>query len=193
MHTKAQTAESRIGTTNQERLSRFDLATCMFGTSPTTCNQQVLPWPFWASRCCVATTTTKCGAGAQKIHADQTNIHVATYLARLWNISRAAFPELYPPQDSNGCNAARLETFTKTFLETSLAALLFAFTASLDEESPLSSHFFAPKMAAKRDESQKAEVTLKSMSDLSVASEGSSLTRLMWPRDPALLTSIARE
>lgn len=128
-------------------------------------------------------------------------------MTRLWNISRAAFPELYPHQDSNGCSAARLETFTRTLFDKSRTApppvllaavtLVSAFDApagSPDEEPPpFSPDFLAPKTAAKRDDSQKAEVMLKSISDLSVASEGSSFAKLMWPRDPALLTSIARE
>lgn len=89
--------------------------------------------------------------------------------------------------------------FTKTLFETSRIAPTFVLLASdasagaLEETLVLSSDFLAPKTAAKRDESQKAEVTLKSISDLNVGSEGSSFAKLMWPRDPALLTSIARE
>lgn len=52
---------------------------------------------------------------------------------------------------------------------------------------------FAPKTAVKRDDSQRADVMLKSISDRNAASEGSSLAKLMWPREPALLTSTARE
>lgn len=141
-------------------------------------------------------------SGSHKVRSNH-DVHKA----HLWNISRAAFPELYPHQDSNGCNAARLEMFTNTLFDTSRTApppvvaaatlVLFASAACAgspdDEPPPISSDFLAPKTAAKRDESQKAEVMLKSISDLSVASEGSSFAKLMWPRDPALLTSIARE
>lgn len=152
--------------------------------------------------------------------AGPTTNSTTDHSAHLWNMSRAAFPELYPPQDSNGCNAARLETFTTTLFDTSrvvpsptpaaAAPLLLSFTPSDPSPSPsrapatgspspgekahpFSSDFFAPNIAVKRDDSHKAEVTLKSISDLKVASEGSSFAKLMWPREPALLTSVARE
>lgn len=131
------------------------------------------------------------------------------YVSRLWNMSRAAFPELYPPQVSNGCNAARLEMFTTTLFDTSCAVSALAVEAVVAPFSPtpapltanvhstelpkLGFGLFAPKTAENRDDSQRADVMLKSISDRNAASEGSLFAKPMWPREPALLTSTARE
>lgn len=123
----------------------------------------------------------------------------------LWNMSRAALPALYPPQDPNGFKAARLEMLTTRLLEaqvvspvtaplpgTSSALKVVASGSFLGKVRP-SGGPQAPNREVKRDDSQRADVTLKSISDFSLANEGSSSTKLMWPREPALLISTARE
>ena len=123
----------------------------------------------------------------------------------LWNMSRAALPALYPPQCSKGLKAARLEILTTRLLEAQVVLLVTAplpsspsalkdvASGSVLGKARSSAGLQAPKSEVKRDESQRADVTLRSTSDFSLANEGSSCTKLMWPREPALLTSTARE